>query len=152
MFEEKCDTTHGMTALSITSASVCGLLLVLTVPFNGLILVCLCKNVASNRAKYKLFFYKIIINIALADLAKVKIFVLFFKSLYLNFLIILIVKFLQTLINTQIIQPFKCFNCWVRGLIFSHVGFEFRDRSSILIVSQITDRRPQAPRLHCNIA
>ena len=70
MFEETCDSTHTMTLLSIVSASICGLFLLLTVPLNGVILLCLCKNVSSNKAKYKLFFYKIIINIAVADLMK----------------------------------------------------------------------------------
>lgn len=70
MFQETCDSTHSMTSLSIISAIFCGLFLLLTVPLNGIILWCLFKNVSSNKAKYKLFFYKIIINVALADLMK----------------------------------------------------------------------------------
>ena len=70
MFKESCDSTHTMTSLSIVSAVVCGLFLTMTVPLNGVILWCLCKNVSSNKAKYKLFFYKIIINVAIADLMK----------------------------------------------------------------------------------
>ena len=59
-----------MTELSIFTASTSGLLLIATVPLNGLILMCLLKEVMSNKAKYKMFFYKIIINIAIADLLK----------------------------------------------------------------------------------
>ena len=70
VFNEKCDSTHNVTALSIFSAVSSGLLFLFTVPLNGIILLCLTKNVISNKAKYKLFFYKIIINIAIADLMK----------------------------------------------------------------------------------
>ena len=40
------------------------------------------------------------------------------------------------------------YSLWVRGLMVTNVGFEFRDRSSIPSVCQITDDG----RLHCTIA
>jgi len=70
MLRSKCDSTHNITELSIFSASASGFLLITTIPLNGLMLLCLVREVMSNKVKYKMFFYKIIINIAIADLLK----------------------------------------------------------------------------------
>ena len=62
---EKCGTTNNMTALSIFSAVVSSGLTVTTIPLNLLIISCILRR---RRRHFKSVFYKLLLNIAIADL------------------------------------------------------------------------------------
>ena len=62
---EKCGTTNNMTALSIFSAVVSSGLAVTSIPLNLLIIICILRG---RRRQFKSVFYKLLLNIAIADL------------------------------------------------------------------------------------
>ncbi|XP_057295578.1 uncharacterized protein LOC130624030 [Hydractinia symbiolongicarpus] len=63
--DEKCGTTHNMTTLSIFSAVTSFSMMTISVPLNVLIIICI---VRKRRTTFKNLFYKMLLNIALADL------------------------------------------------------------------------------------
>ena len=65
IIEEKCGQIHNNTALSISSATVASSLMFLTIPSNALLIFVLVKE---RKKKYKTLFYKLLLNIAFADL------------------------------------------------------------------------------------
>ena len=64
--DKKCGTTNNYTALVISSASVTSILMLLTIPLNSLIVFVLIKD--RKQKRYKSLFYKLLLNIAIADL------------------------------------------------------------------------------------
>ena len=63
---EACSSTHNMTALSTFSAVTSAVLMIGTIPLNALIIYC----ISRRKEKRMLFFYKLLLNIAVADLIK----------------------------------------------------------------------------------
>ena len=63
--DERCGTTHNYTALSIFSSSSSGALMLLTIPLNSIIIYTILKE---RNKKYSSLFYKLLLNIAVADL------------------------------------------------------------------------------------
>ena len=63
--DERCGTTHNYTALSIFSSSSSGVMMLFTIPLNAVIIYSLIKE---RKKKYKSLFYKLLLNIAIADL------------------------------------------------------------------------------------
>ena len=62
---DHCGTLTNMTALSIFSASTTGILMLVTIPLNSFIIYLLTKE---YKKKYNSLFYKLLLNIAIADL------------------------------------------------------------------------------------
>lgn len=65
ILEEKCGQIHNDTTVSISSAVVASSLMLLTIPSNVLLIFVLVKE---RKTKYKTLFYKLLLNIAFADL------------------------------------------------------------------------------------
>ncbi|XP_066921937.1 5-hydroxytryptamine receptor 2A-like [Clytia hemisphaerica] len=63
--DERCGTTHNYTALSIFSSTSSGVMMIFTIPLNAVIIYSLIKE---QKKKYKSLFYKLLLNIAIADL------------------------------------------------------------------------------------
>jgi len=63
--DNHCGTTNNMTALSVFSCASTVLIMFPTIFLNSVIIYCLIKE---HRQKYKSFFYKLLLNIAMADL------------------------------------------------------------------------------------
>jgi len=63
--DERCRTTHTITALSVSSAVTVGTIMLFAIPLNSVIIYCLVKD---RKKKYKSLFYKLLLNIAIADL------------------------------------------------------------------------------------
>ena len=61
----RCGTVTNSTALSVVSTAAAGVFMVFTVPLNAVIIYSLVKE---HRKKYKSLFYKLLFNIAMADL------------------------------------------------------------------------------------
>lgn len=59
-----CGSINNITALSIFTGSTSGLMMLLSVILNSLLIYCL---VTERKKKYKSFFYKLLLNIAVAD-------------------------------------------------------------------------------------
>ena len=64
--DEQCGTTNNYTALSIFSASSTSILMILSIPLNALVVFVLIKD--RKQKRYKSLFYKLLLNIAIADL------------------------------------------------------------------------------------
>jgi len=63
--DRQCGTTHNMTALSAFTCTTASVLMLLTIPLNSVIIYSLIKE---RKKKYKTLFYKLLFNIAMADL------------------------------------------------------------------------------------
>lgn len=63
--DEKCGTTNNMTALSTFSAVTSMTISIMAVPLNMIIIICIIK---ARKTKFKNLFYKLLLNIAFADL------------------------------------------------------------------------------------
>ena len=64
--DKRCGTLNNQTALSIFSGSAVSILMLLTIPLNTLVVFVLIKN--RNQTRYNSLFYKLLLNIAIADL------------------------------------------------------------------------------------
>lgn len=62
---EQCGSAHDMKILSIISATCSAVLMVFTIPINAVIIYCLVKD---RKKKFETMFYKLLLNIAMADL------------------------------------------------------------------------------------
>ena len=65
IIEEKCGQIHNNTTLSVSSIAVAVTLMILTIPSNAVLIFVLAKE---RKKKYKTLFYKLLLNIAFADL------------------------------------------------------------------------------------
>ena len=63
--DQQCGTTNNMTGLSLFTSTTSGVLMLLTIPLNSIIIYCL---VNERKKKYKSLLYKLLLNIAMADL------------------------------------------------------------------------------------
>ena len=63
--DAKCGSITNMTALSVFTSTSSGVFMLLTVPLNSVVIYCLIKE---RKEKYKSLFYKLLLNIAIADL------------------------------------------------------------------------------------
>ena len=63
--DNRCGTTHNVTALSVFSATSSGIMMLFTIPLNAVIVYCILKE---RKRRFKSLFYKLLLNIAVADL------------------------------------------------------------------------------------
>ena len=64
--DERCGSTNNNTALNVFSASSTSFLMLLSIPINALVVFVLIKD--RKQKRYKSLFYKLLLNITIADL------------------------------------------------------------------------------------